>query len=115
MGTIFFEPGELGFRELLAQLGNGLYLCDAKGGQTAGENFTFGAQYGYLVRNGEAGPMIRDINIMGNLFSTLKSIEAAANDFHLGERGGCGKGQVNIKSGHGGPSILVRGMVVGGV
>jgi len=52
---------------------------------------------------------------MGNLFSTLKSIEAAANDFHLGERGGCGKGQVNIKSGHGGPSILVRGMVVGGV
>lgn len=115
MGTIFFEPGVLGFRELLARLGDGLYLCDAKGGQTAGENFTFGAQYGYLVRNGEVGPMIRDINIMGNLFSTLNSIEAAADDFHLGERGGCGKGQTNIKSGHGGPSILVRGMVVGGV
>lgn len=115
MGTIYFEPGKLGFKELLAQLGDGLYLCDAKGGQTAGENFTFGAQYGFLVRNGETGPMIRDINIMGNLFSTLKSIEAAADDFHLGERGGCGKGQINIKSGHGGSSILVRGMVVGGV
>lgn len=115
MGTIFFEPGELAFGELLARLGDGLYLCDAKGGQTSGENFTFGAQYGYLVSKGEVGPMIRDINIMGNLFTTLNNIEAAADDFQLNERGGCGKGQMNIKSGHGGPSILIRGMVVGGV
>ncbi len=115
MGTIFFEAGSLAFRDLVRKLGDGLYLCDAKGGQTAGENFTFGAQYGYLVRNGEIGPMIKDINIMGNLFTTLKSIEAAADDFHLNERGGCGKGQINIKSGHGGPSVLIRGMVVGGV
>jgi TldD protein len=115
MGTIFFEPGEPGFQELVDRLGDGLYLCDAKGGQTAGENFTFGAQYGYAVKDGRIGPMVRDINIMGNLFTTLKNIEAAAGDFHLNERGGCGKGQLNIKSGHGGPSILIRGMVVGGV
>lgn len=115
MGTIFFEPGSLTFQEILARLGDGLYLCDAKGGQTAGENFTFGAQYGYLVRNGRVGPMVRDINIMGNLFTTLNNIDAAADDFKLGERGGCGKGQMNIKSGHGGPSILIRRMVVGGV
>lgn len=115
MGTIFFEPGENSFDGLLSRLGDGLLLCDAKGGQTAGENFTFGAQYGYKVKGGKKGPMVRDINIIGNLFSTLRSIEAAADDFQINERGGCGKGQMNIKSGHGGPSILIRGMVVGGV
>lgn len=115
MGTIIFEGGELSFDELVARLGDGLYLCDAKGGQTAGENFTFGAQYGYRVKDGKIGPMVRDLNIMGNLFTTLKNIEAAARDFHLSERGGCGKGQINIKSGHGGSSILIRRMVIGGV
>jgi TldD protein len=115
MGTIFFEPGTCSLDALLNRLGDGLFLCDAKGGQTAGENFTFGAQYGYMIKGGKKGPMIRDINIMGNLFSTLRNIQAAADDFKLSERGGCGKGQMNIKSGHGGPSILIRGMVVGGV
>jgi TldD protein len=103
MGTIFFEPGQNSFDGLLSRLGDGLLLCDAKGGQTAGENFTFGAQYGYKVKGGKKGPMVRDINIMGNLFSTLRSIEAAADDFQINERGGCGKGQMNIKSGHGAP------------
>lgn len=114
MGTIFIEPGSSDLDELVNNLGDGLYLLDAKGGQTAGENFTFGAQYGFIVENGIIGPMIRDINIMGNLFSTLKNIEATGSDFSLSERGGCGKGQLNIKSAYGGPHILIRNMVVGG-
>ncbi|MBN1424858.1 TldD/PmbA family protein [Candidatus Fermentibacteria bacterium] len=114
MGTIYLEKGEMSFEELLSRLGDGLYLCDAKGGQTSGENFTFGAQYGYIVKNGQIREMIRDINIMGNLFKTLKNMEATDNTMQLGERGGCGKGQLNIKSGSGGPSVLIRSMVIGG-
>ena len=115
MGTIYVAPGEKSFDELLAQLGDGLYLVDGKGGQTSGENFTFGAQYGFIVEGGQMGPMIRDINIMGNLFTTLKSIAAAGSDLQLSERGGCGKGQLNIKSALGGPHVLITDMVVGGV
>ena len=115
MGTIFIEPGAKSFEELLRELGDGLYLVDGKGGQTSGENFTFGAGYGFHVRGGRLGGMIRDINIMGNLFSTLASIEAVGDDLELSERGGCGKGQLNIKSALGGPHVLVRHMVVGGV
>ncbi len=115
MGTIYLEKSETTFDELLKQLGDGLYICDGKGGQTSGENFTFGAQYGYVVKNGEIQEMIRDINIMGNLFTTMKNIEATDNDMKLSERGGCGKGQLNIKSGYGGPSVLIRSMVIGGV
>lgn len=115
MGTIFIKPGDRSLEELLKIVDNGLLLCRAKGGQTAGENFTFGAQYGYIIENGKLGSMVRDINIMGNLFSTLKNITAIGKDFKLSERGGCGKGQLNIKSIHGGPHIMVRDMVVGGV
>lgn len=114
MGTIFIKPGDNSLEGLLKGMGDGLYLVDGKGGQTSGENFTFGAQYGYLVSNGEIGRMVRDINIMGNLFSTLQNIEAVGNEMELSESGGCGKGQLNMKSALGGPSVLIRKMVVGG-
>jgi TldD protein len=115
MGTIFIQPGQAGLEELLQNVGNGLYLLDAKGGQTAGENFTFGANYGYLVKGGKAGPMIRDINISGNLYRTLMDIRAVGNDLDLCRTGGCGKGQTNIRSCHGGPHVVIDNLVVGGI
>ncbi len=114
MGNIFIEPAEAGLDELLDQLGEGLYLADTMGGQTSGENFTFGAQYGYVVKGGKRERMVRDANISGNLYHTLESIAAVGNDLTLVEMGGCGKGQRNIRSSLGAPHILVDGVVVGG-
>jgi len=114
MGNIFIEPGPHTFNDILAKLGDGLYLLDSMGGETSGENFTFGAQYGYQVERGRLGRMIRDINISGNLFQTLKSISAIGDDLVLSKVGGCGKGQLNIRSCNGGPHILVHDVVVGG-
>ncbi|MCD6162329.1 MAG: TldD/PmbA family protein [candidate division Zixibacteria bacterium] len=115
MGNIFIEPAEHSFDGLVAMLGDGLYILDAKGGQTAGENFTFGAQYGFIVKNGKVGEMVRDINISGNLYQTLANIAAVGNDLELTKVGGCGKGQLNIRSCHGGPHTLINKLVVGGV
>jgi len=115
MGTIYVGAGDQSFEDLLSDLGDGLYLLDGKGGQTSGENFTFGAQYGYIVKGGRVGPMVRDINIMGNLFTTLQDIKAVGDTVELSERGGCGKGQLNIKSCLGGPHVVIRNMVVGGI
>ncbi len=114
MGNIFIEPGSNTFNDLLAKLGDGLYLLDAKGGQTSGENFTFGAQYGYVVKNGKVGEMIRDINISGNLYQTLQNINVVGDDLELSKIGGCGKGQLNIRSCNGAPHILINKVVVGG-
>jgi TldD protein len=58
--------------------------------------------------------MIRDINISGNLYQTMQNITAIGNDLALSETGGCGKGQLNIRSCHGGPHILIRNIVIGG-
>jgi len=116
MGTIMIEPDPAtDFEKLLRQLDNGLYLCGSKGGQTSGENFTFDAAWGFEVKNGKIGQMLRDINIMGNMFTTMKNIAAVGNDPLLSEFGGCGKGQTNRRSCHGGPHILINGVVVGGV
>ncbi len=115
MGTIFIQPGENSFEELLGILGDGLYLCDAMGGQTSGENFTFAAQYGYMIKNGKITDMIRDINISGNLYETLNNIQAIGNDLQLGEIGGCGKGQMNIRSCYGAPHIIIKNAVIGGI
>lgn len=115
MGNIFIEPGNKTLEEMLDTLDDGLYLLDAKGGQTSGENFTFGAQYGYIIKKGKKVKMIRDINISGNLYNTLKNISSIGNDLVFCETGGCGKGQLNIRSCHGGPHILIKDLVVGGI
>jgi TldD protein len=115
MGSIFIEPGTDTFDGLLAKLGDGLYLINPMGGQTSGENFTFGAQYGYEVKNGKKADMIRDINISGNLYQTLKNINAIGNDMTLGEIGGCGKGQTNIRSCYGAPHIIIESVVIWGM
>jgi TldD protein len=114
MGCIYIEPRNKSRDELLALLGDGLYLCNHMGGQTTGENFTFGAQFGFEVKNGKPGRMLRDINISGNLYATLKNISAVGNDLTLREVGGCGKGQTNHRSCNGAPHALVDSLVVGG-
>jgi TldD protein len=114
MGTIFIEPGPDSLEELLEKLDDGYYFLDPRGGQTSGENFTFGAQYGYRVKHGKIGGLIRDINISGNLYETLQNIVAVGRDLELGKVGGCGKGQMNWRSCFGAPPILVNNVVVGG-
>ncbi|MGB3342115.1 MAG: TldD/PmbA family protein [bacterium] len=114
MGNIFIQPGKYSFNDLLDKLGDGLYILDAKGGQTSGENFTFGAQYGYQIKNGKINKMVRDINVSGNLYKTLQNINAIGNDVSWNKIGGCGKGQMNIRSCYGAPHILVGEIVVGG-
>jgi TldD protein len=114
MGTIFIQPQDRTFDNLLNELGDGLYILDSKGGQTSGENFTFGAQYGYAVKNGKVGSMLREINLTGNLYTTMMNIRAIGNDLLLSETGGCGKGQMNYRSCYGAPHVLIDRVVIGG-
>jgi TldD protein len=114
MGCIYIEPGEHTLDALLARMRDGLYVLEAKGGQTSGESFSFGAQRAYEVKDGKVGRMLRDLNVSGDLFRTLSDLEAVGDDLELSKTGGCGKGQMNIRSCNGGPHVLIRNLVVGG-
>jgi len=121
MSNIFIENGDSTFEEMLESIDDGLYLCQGKGGQTMGDIFTFGAQYGYIIKNGKLGKMIRDINISGNVFTTLKNIVAIGNDFNIIETGGCGKSRAGLfymqmldKSGMLSPHVKIKNVVIGG-
>ncbi len=121
MSNIFIEQGSTPFDQLLQAAEDGLYLCGGKGGQTMGDLFTFGAQYGYEIKNGKLGRMVKDINISGNVFETLENITHVGNDFQMNEGGGCGKARAGLfdmqmleKSGTGGPSVLIKNVVIGG-
>ena len=118
MSNIFIEPGGSTFDDMIASIDHGYYLVGAWGGQTSGDQFTFGAQYGYRIDNGKLGPMVRDINMSGELFSTLKATSMIGDDVWFDERGGCGKGwptQLNPKSGKGAPHIKIDQVTIGGI
>jgi len=119
MSNIFIEPGESTFADMVAAVDDGYYLVGSKGGQTSGDQFTFGAQYGRRIRNGRLAEVVRDINMSGELFSTLRRVRMVGDDLKYSERGGCGKGslgpmQLNPKSGKGAPHILIEQVTVGG-
>ena len=119
MSNILIEPGGSTFDDMVGSIDDGYYLVGAKGGQTSGDQFSFGAQWGYRISSGRLGPMVRDINMSGELFSTLRGISMIGDDVRFGERGGCGKGgggpmQLNRKSGRGAPRIKIDSVTVGG-
>jgi TldD protein len=120
MSNILIEAGDSTLDEMISSIDDGYYLGGAKGGQTSGDQFTFGAQWGFRIKNGKLGNMVRDINMSGELFSTLQAISMIGNDVKFGERGGCGKGgfgpmQTNRKSGKGSPHIKIDAVTIGGI
>ncbi|MBN1954037.1 MAG: TldD/PmbA family protein [Anaerolineae bacterium] len=114
MTNTFIESGQTPFEEMIGDIDLGIYACDAYGGQTALENFSFSSGYAYMIRNGQLAEMVRDVILSGNLFVTLDSIDAVGNDFEWSERGMCGKGQGGLPVSDGSPHIRIRDVLIGG-
>jgi len=109
--------GDSSFEDMLKGVELGVYAVGSGGGQTNGEMFNFGASYGRMIRNGELAEYVRDVKLMGNVFSTMANIDMIGNDA-TGRNGpgGCGKGAQSPlpTSGHC-PHIRIQNVIVGGV
>jgi len=116
MTNTYIDAGPLTREELFAGVDDGIYCCSMLGGQTMMEMFTFSAAYGYRIRNGQIGELVRDIVLTGNVFETLHRIDGLADDLQIRESGGgCGKGgQSPLPVTFGGPHVRIRDVVVGG-
>lgn len=114
MTNTAIEPGDCSFEEMIGDIDEGVYAVRMLGGQTNGEMFTFAAGEGYMIRNGKIAEPVSDVTLTGNVFQTLKDIDAIGNDT-LYVSGGCGKGgQMPLAVSVGGPHVRIKDVVVGG-
>lgn len=116
MTNTAIDNGTTSFEEMIKDIDLGIYACDAYGGQTQLENFSFSSGYAYMIRNGRLAEMVKDVILSGNLFTTLENIDAIGNDFvWRNTGGGCGKGnQYPLPVGMGAPHIRIQNVVIGG-
>jgi TldD protein len=118
MTNTYIDKGTASFRDIIKDVGLGVYALDCVGGQTALEMFTFSAAYGYMIRDGQIAELVRDVVLTGNVFETLMNIDMLSDEVGwnpgVGPHG-CGKGeQHSLKVGFGGPHVRVRNVLVGG-
>ena len=116
MRTTCIAPGKYSFEEMLQDIREGVYVQGAYGGQTNGEMFTFAAMRANMIRNGQISEPVRDVNLTGNVFTTLKNIEMIGNDFQYSNSGGgCGKNeQAPLPVAGGSPHIRIKNVIIGG-
>ena len=116
MSNTYIAPGDKSLEEMITGVEEGIYVRGFRGGQTNLEMFTFSPEEGYLIRKGKLGKKVRDLNLTGNIFTTLSNIEDIGNDLLLFTGpGGCGKGaQSPLPVSTGGPHLKIRDVVVGG-
>jgi TldD protein len=108
------ESGDQTVEQMLSGIDEGVYAVRMLGGQTNGELFTFAAAEGYMIRDGKLAEPVSDVTLSGNVFQTLKDIEAIGND-SIYRNGGCGKGgQSPLPVSVGGPHVRIKNVVVGG-
>lgn len=116
MTNTAIAAGSTSFEDMIKDIKLGIYACDAYGGNTALENFSFSSGYAYMIRDGKIAEMVKDVILAGNLFSTMMNIDAIGDDFEwIYSAGGCGKGnQSPLPVAFGSPHIRIQKVVIGG-
>jgi len=105
--NLIVAAGELGFEQLLAEVGDGVLVTDVAG-LHSGVNpvsgvFSVGAS-GRAIRAGELAEPLREFTIASDLVSMLKSVQAAGADSRWVPFGG------SVST----PSLLIEAMTVAG-
>ncbi len=115
MTNTFIEGGSASPEEVIGDVKDGLYVGNWYGGMTSMEQFTFSAGEAWKIRNGKVEELCRPVLLTGNLFTTLESLDAVANDLSMNQGGGCGKGgQSPLPVSNGSPHIRIQRCLIGG-
>ena len=117
MRATYMENGSDGtLSDLISGVRKGIYVDQFANGQVKiGEgDFTFYVKSGALIENGRLTMPVKDINIIGNGPRALADIVAVGSDLKI-DNGTwtCGKEQ-SVPVSCGIPSVLVKGLTVGG-
>jgi PmbA protein len=75
------RPGERGYRDILADIDDGLLLNSFTGGAPAPNgDFSFVARQSFRIRRGETGEAVNETMISGNIFDMLKNIVGISSE-----------------------------------
>ncbi|MDR1509853.1 MAG: TldD/PmbA family protein [Synergistaceae bacterium] len=115
MSNTFVAPGDSSFDAMLGGMESGLLVKKMGGGEvnpTSGD-FVFQVTEGYLVKDGEIGPLVKGATLEGNGPKALWNIEAVGRELTL-DPGTCGKSGQGVPVTDGQPSLLIKNLTVGG-
>ena len=117
MRSTCIEAGEHSFEDMIRDIEFGVYVSTSGGGETNGEMFNFSASHAYMIRNGQIAELVRDLKLMGNVFTTMENIDMIGNDSRADDGpGGCGKGpQMPLPVSGTCPHIRIKDMIIGGI
>jgi TldD protein len=114
MRNTYIAPGNSELEAMIEAIDDGYLFDGASNGQAdANGEFMFGTRLCWRIENGKRKELLRGVNISGQAFEVLMSVDAVGREFRwdLGS-GHCGKGQP-AKVDAGGPWLSAR-VVVGG-
>ncbi len=115
MSNTYIAPGRDDPQNIIRDAGNGLLVKKMGGGQvnTTTGDFVFDVAEGYLIKNGEIGPMVRGATLTGNGPEVLRLVEAVGSDLGF-TIGTCGKDGQGVPVSDAQPTIRIKELVVGG-
>lgn len=116
MRNTCIAPGNSSLEDMIKDIELGLYAVGSGGGETNGEMFNFMAGHGFMIRDGKLAELVKDVKLMGNVFTTLENIDMVAKDVKGRDGpGGCGKGgQMPLPTSGVCPKIRIQNAIVGG-
>jgi len=115
MSNTYILPGKGEPEKIIHSVEEGLFVKKMGGGQvnTATGDFVFEVEEGYLIKDGEIGPLVRDAVLLGNGPDVLNSIDMPGNDLGW-SIGICGKDGQGVPVSDGLPTLRIKKLLVGG-
>jgi TldD protein len=115
MGNTYIAPGRMDPEKIIRETKNGLLVKKMGGGQvnTTTGDFVFDVAEGYLIEDGEVGPMVRGATLTGNGPEVLRIVEMIGRDLGF-TIGTCGKDGQGVPVSDAQPTMAIKELIVGG-
>ncbi|OPX81748.1 MAG: protease TldD [Pelotomaculum sp. PtaB.Bin013] len=115
MSNTYIAPGKTDPDKIIGNIREGLLVKKMGGGQvnTTTGDFVFEVTEGYLIKDGETGPMVRGATLTGNGPDVLRTVEAVGSDLGF-TIGTCGKDGQGVPVSDAQPTISIKQLIIGG-
>ncbi|HHV72556.1 MAG TPA: TldD/PmbA family protein [Clostridia bacterium] len=116
MTNTYIAPGKDDPEKIVKEVKEGLLVKKMGGGQvnTVNGDFVFDVAEGYLIKDGEIVSPVRGATLTGNGPEALKNVVMVGKDLGF-TIGTCGKNGQGVPVSDAQPTILIKGLIVGGI